>query len=301
MNKKMSAKKVGAVLVVGGGIGGIQAALDLAESGFKVYLLEKEAAIGGRMPQLDKTFPTNDCAMCTLAPRLVDCARHPNIEIITYAEIESLSGKAGNFTVSINKKPRFIDPSKCTGCGVCVENCPVQYKAYLEPEKKIEVKLQEDELNKIKGILNEYKWDKKGILVPILHRINAEYGYLPENILRYISLELDIPLSLIYEVASFYNAFSFTKKGLYNINVCCGTACYVKGGEKILHAFERELGIKVGETTPDSKFSLNTVACIGCCGQAPSVVINEEIYGYVTQSKVKKILEEILENEKVKT
>ena len=102
---KDSDKKTGAVMVVGGGISGIQAALDLAESGFYVYLVEKKPAIGGVMPQLDKTFPTNDCSMCTLAPKLVEVGRHLNIEILAPAEVTGISGKAGNYQVEVLKKP----------------------------------------------------------------------------------------------------------------------------------------------------------------------------------------------------
>jgi len=116
---------VGAVLVVGGGIGGIQAALDLAESGYYVYLVEKTPSIGGVMSQLDKTFPTNDCSMCILSPKLVECGRHLNIELLTYSEVLGIKGKPGNFTVSVRKKARFVDAAKCTGCGVCAEGCPV--------------------------------------------------------------------------------------------------------------------------------------------------------------------------------
>ncbi len=291
-NKLQTIKQtIGSALVIGGGIGGVQAALDLAECGIKVYLVDSGPSIGGVMAQLDKTFPTNDCAMCTLAPRLVDCGRHPNIEIITQAEIKELRGEAGNFTVSINKKPRFVDLSKCTGCGICVENCPVKYKIYLEPEERIKIELSSEDIEKMGKIIDEYR-NKKGTLVPILHEINAEYRYLPEDVLRYISEELDIPLSLIYQIATFYDAFSLTKKGLYIIKVCFGTACYIKGGDTLLAAFERELGIKNGETTHDQRFSLETVSCLGCCGQAPVLTVNEELYGHMTQVKVKEVLKE---------
>jgi len=125
MKEEIINNKNGAVLVIGGGIGGIQAALDLADSGFYVYLVEKTPAIGGRMSQLDKTFPTNDCSMCIMSPKLVECGRHLNIEILTYADIESVEGSAGDFEVTINKRARSVNTDLCTGCGSCVENCPV--------------------------------------------------------------------------------------------------------------------------------------------------------------------------------
>jgi len=116
---------IGDVVVVGGGISGIQAALDLATSGFKVYLVEKAPTIGGKMAQLDKTFPTNDCSMCIESPKFIECDRHPNIEILTYTEVDSVEGEAGDFTVTLNKKPRYIIEDKCTGCTVCTEYCPL--------------------------------------------------------------------------------------------------------------------------------------------------------------------------------
>jgi heterodisulfide reductase subunit A len=123
--KKM-VRKVGAVLVLGGGIAGIQASLDLADSGFKVYLVDESTSIGGTMAQLDKTFPTNDCSMCILAPKLVTAGRHPNIQILTNSELQEVKGEAGNFQVAVLKRPRFINVEKCTGCGICAQRCPVE-------------------------------------------------------------------------------------------------------------------------------------------------------------------------------
>jgi heterodisulfide reductase subunit A2 len=125
-------KKIGAVMVVGGGITGMQSALDLANSGFKVYLIEKTSSIGGRMSQLDKTFPTNDCSMCMISPKLIEVAKHRNIELITNAEIESLEGQEGDFHARVLKKPRYIDIEKCSGCGDCVTACPVELKNEFE-------------------------------------------------------------------------------------------------------------------------------------------------------------------------
>ena len=118
-------KSTGAALVVGGGVAGIQCSLDLAEGGYKVYLVERAPALGGHMAQLDKTFPTNDCSMCTLAPKLVEAGRHLNIEMITTSELIGLEGEPGDFSARIYRHARFVDPDKCTSCGECSPVCPV--------------------------------------------------------------------------------------------------------------------------------------------------------------------------------
>ena len=116
---------VGAVMVVGGGVAGMQASLDLANAGFYVHLVETKPAIGGVMAQLDKTFPTNDCSMCIISPKLVECGRHLNIEIHTLTDVAKIAGDPGNFRVTLKKQPRYIDQAKCTGCGECTNVCPV--------------------------------------------------------------------------------------------------------------------------------------------------------------------------------
>ena len=110
--------------VIGGGIAGIQAALDIADAGFEVDIVEKNATIGGRMAQLDKTFPTLDCSACILTPKMVDCAQHEKIDILSYSEVEEVKGFVGNFSVKIRRKARYVDETKCTGCKVCMEKCP---------------------------------------------------------------------------------------------------------------------------------------------------------------------------------
>jgi heterodisulfide reductase subunit A2 len=113
-------------LVIGGGIAGIQTALDIAEAGFEVDIVEKKPTIGGKMTQIDKTFPTLDCAACILTPKMVDCAQNEKIKIYSYSEVDSVSGFVGNFTVKIKRKARYVDETKCTGCGLCTEKCPMK-------------------------------------------------------------------------------------------------------------------------------------------------------------------------------
>jgi len=120
------------VVVVGGGIAGIQAALDLADMGFEVHLVERTPSIGGRMAQLDKTFPTNDCSLCILSPKMIMCAGHENVKLHTYSEIESVSGEFPNFTVRIREKARFVNIARCTGCGDCMAKCPVKVPSEFE-------------------------------------------------------------------------------------------------------------------------------------------------------------------------
>ncbi len=131
------------VLVVGGGIGGCQAALDLADAGRQVYLVDSSLSIGGTMAQLDKTFPTLDCSICILGPRLVEVATHKNIELLTYADLDQIRGQAGDFTVDVTLKPRYVDMAKCVGCGSCSEVCPVivpsRWNLGLKPRKCIRI------------------------------------------------------------------------------------------------------------------------------------------------------------------
>jgi len=292
MIKKASDKsdKVGAVLVVGAGVGGMQASLDLAESGYKVYLVEKGPSIGGVMAQLDKTFPTNDCAMCTLAPRMVDCGGHLNIEKLTYSEIESIEGSAGNFRVSIRKKARSVDPEKCTGCGECVTNCLVKNIVYLDHPAETEVEIEENERIKVDAILSNYDGGRETV-IPILQDITEEFNWLPPNVLMRVAQVKQIPIEHILRIATFYKAFSLKPRGKHIITVCTGTACHVKGAQRILDRLERELGIATGETTSDMQFTLEAVRCLGCCGLAPVVTVGDDLHGKMNPARAAALID----------
>ncbi len=278
-------------MVVGGGIGGVQAALDLADSGYQVYMVEEKPSIGGVMAQLDKTFPTNDCSMCILSPKLVEAGRHPNISIITLGEVRGIDGDPGNLKVRVRRNARFVDGSKCTGCGVCTQNCPVKYEIYTEPTRVVSVEISEEDKAKVDPIIQAHR-NKKGPLMPVLKDINRTYNYLPQNILRYVSQEMSIPLSLIYRIVTFYSAFSLVPRGRHTINICMGTTCYVRGAGKLLSALEDQLKVAAGGTTEDRRFSLETVRCLGCCSLAPVITVDGETYGKVDQNKVLEILEQ---------
>ena len=149
----------------------------------------------------------------------------------------------------------------------------------------------QEKAKKLDEIVAKYK-DTRGALIPVLHEAQEVYGYLPLEVQRVIAEKLNIPLAEVYGVVSFYTQFSIYPKGQYQINVCMGTACYVKGANEVLDKFRTRLSIDVGECTEDGKFSLEACRCIGACGLAPVVTINEEVYGKLTADDVDSILDD---------
>lgn len=265
-----------AVMVVGAGIAGIQASLDIANAGYRVYLVEKDPSVGGRMAQLDKTFPTLDCSACILTPKMSEVGRHANIELMTYSEVEDVEGYVGNFRVTVKRKPRFVNAEQCTGCGDCSIACPVKYVPR-EPPPPAVPELDDEERGTIDSIIEKFGCDEEN-LIQVLQDVNLIYHYLPEAIMRYVSSSMKVPLSRIYHVATFYSAFSLKPRGKHTVKVCMGTACHTRGAPQILDELQRQLGITAGGTTEDHMFSLETVNCLGCCALAPVVVIDDDYY-----------------------
>lgn len=135
--------------------------------------------------------------------------------------------------------------------------------------------------------------DKRGALISVLHRAQAIFGYLPKEVQEFVGKKLNVPNAQVYGVVSFYSFFTMEPKGKHPVSICMGTACYVRGADKILDLFKEELAIGVGETTPDGKFSLDALRCVGACGLAPVVLVGDKVYGRInTREQVKEIIAE---------
>ena len=277
------------VMVIGAGIAGIQAALDVASAGYEVALVERQPSIGGYMSLLDETFPTLDCSQCILTPRMVEIMQSDKITLHSFSEVEQVDGYIGNFKVKIRKKPRSVDMSKCTGCGDCWNNCMARNKITEPLRPALGDGIPADVITKVDAIIEKYT-DQAGMVIGVLQDVQDEFNYLPEDALRYLSRKSEIPLSRLYGVARFYNAFSLKPRGKNIIRVCLGTACHLKGGPRIADAIAHELGIEPGETTEDRMFTLERVNCLGCCALAPVVEVNGHVHAGVTASKIPSIL-----------
>lgn len=155
----------------------------------------------------------------------------------------------------------------------------------------IKVELKQEQVAKLKEICKSFD-NEAGELINVLHKTQETFGYLPAEVQEVIARELNISVAKVYGVVTFYSFFTMIPKGKHPISICTGTACYVRGAEKVLDEFKRILDVKVGETTPDGKFSLSCLRCVGACGLAPVVSVGEKIYGRVSPDGVKDILKE---------
>jgi len=155
----------------------------------------------------------------------------------------------------------------------------------------IKIELRQEDVNKIKEICTTFGNDPQE-LINVLHKCQEYFGYLPAEVQEVISNELVVPVAKIYGVVTFYSFFTMTPKGKHPISICMGTACYVRGAEKVLEEFKKELGLQVGQTTNDGKFSLSSLICVGACGLAPVVMVGNKTYGRVAPDDVRNILKE---------
>jgi NADH:ubiquinone oxidoreductase subunit E len=194
----------------------------------------------------------------------------------------------GNFKVKIHEKARYVDAQKCTGCGDCETACPVSFLPYYDlPSPKLEIEQEREAV--VSRVMARYEGER-GSLLPIMIEVNQELGWLPQDVLRYLSRSLDTPLSQLLRLATFYNFFSLVPRGRHTINVCLGTGCFIKGGKAILSKLERSLAIKAGESTPDLRFSLEVVRCLGCCALAPVVGVNDDIHHIEDPDRLPEVL-----------
>lgn len=155
----------------------------------------------------------------------------------------------------------------------------------------VKVELKQSQVEKIREVCNSFE-NNPGELINVLHKIQGVFGYLPAEVQEVVAECLHVPVAKVYGVVTFYSFFTMLPKGKHPISVCTGTACYVRGAEKVLDEFKKSLNIQVGETTPDGKFSLSCLRCVGACGLAPVAMIGEKVYGRVAPENVKDILKE---------
>ena len=282
------------VMVIGAGIAGIQAALDVAAAGYEVALVERNPSIGGHMSMLDETFPTLDCSQCILTPRMVEVMQSDKITLHSYSEVDQVEGYVGNYRVKLRKKARSVDMTKCTGCGDCWNNCMSRNRITVPEPKSIADRLDPE----MRAKLDAFLQPDNGCpvtLIGVLQQVQKAYNYLPEDALRYVSERMDVRLSQLYAVATFYKTFSLKPKGRNIIRVCTGTACHLKGADEILHELENKLDVTAGETTGDKLFTLETVNCLGCCALAPVMTIGEKYYGGLDITMLDDVIESYYE------
>ena len=306
---------VGAVMVCGGGVAGIQASLDLSAAGFRVYLVEESPTIGGGMARLDKTFPTGDCATCIISPKLVECMRDYNIDVLTMADVETLEGEPGHFRATVRQRPRSVVKEKCTGCGDCWTVCPVRNTAQPPPPFQPSEPLQPAEAAKLKAILarHEEKGDsphlperpegcsaqmgtvpffQPGHLVPVLQEIDQAFGYLPKRVMEHLAAVWQLRPAEILRVASFYDRFRLGPAGRHVVEVCEGTSCHSRGSRALREKLEKELGIEPGQTEKSGRYTLRTVRCLGLCALSPAMKVDGQPFGRVKIDRVSETLEQ---------
>ncbi|MBU1735793.1 MAG: NAD(P)H-dependent oxidoreductase subunit E, partial [Verrucomicrobia bacterium] len=197
---------------------------------------------------------------------------------------------AGHFQIEVKQKARYVDATKCTGCGLCLAQCPTRNLPRFDVEQEpviidLQIKTLVDDLLAKHGT-------SPNAVIRVLQEVNVRLRYLPREVITYLDRTLDIPASRLYRLGTFYKSFSFIERGRHTISLCDGTACHIRGSARLIAELKRELKIDVGQTTPDRRFSLEIVRCLGCCSLAPVVKVDERIYGNVKSAEIAKILKD---------
>ena len=302
----------GAVLVCGGGIAGIQASLDLSAAGFRVFLVEESPTIGGSMARLDKTFPTGDCATCIISPKLVECMRDYNIDVLTMADVMSLEGEAGHFVAEVRKRPRGVIASKCTGCGDCWTICPVRNAAETPPPFQPSEPLEPADAARLNEILARHEGDPRHVggslrdphpghgvtgprgarLMPALQEINEHYGYLPRLILEHLACLWGMRLAEILRVASFYDRFHLEPVGRHVVEVCAGTSCHARRSRALLGRLQKRDRRRRRPDRPVGTIHAPYGPLPRALRLSPAMKIDGRSFGRVDLDRVPEILEQ---------
>ena len=282
------------MLVCGGGIAGIQASLDLSAAGFHVYLVEQSPTIGGGMARLDKTFPTGDCATCIISPKLVECMRDLNIEVLTMSDVVRLDGEAGRFQATVQQRPRSVDADKCTGCGDCWTACPVRNRPESTP--RVRAAARPLERGGRKPSSTRYSLATRaipGATMPVLQEINQAYRHLPRAVLEHVASRRGSATAraaarreLLRPVPA--AAGRTPRRGGVLGNVLPLPRIESPAGA----ARRRSSAFRPGETDKTGRFTLRTVRCLGLCALSPAMKIDGQSFGRVNLDKIPEILEQ---------
>jgi NADH-quinone oxidoreductase subunit E len=221
----------------------------------------------------------------------VACMRDLNIEVLTMTDLMELEGEAGNFRAIVRTRPRSVNKNKCTGCGDCIEHCPVR-----NVPKPVEAfKPSRDIDNKEKAMLDDLMAKHQGdpgALMPMLEAINRNYGHLPRQLIEHTAERLNIPMANVLRVASFYDKMRFKPSGRHLIQICNGTSCHSQHSKILLHRLEKELGVSEGQTDQSGRFTLTTVRCLGLCALSPSIRIDDVTFSRVEPHEIPSLLEQ---------
>jgi NADH-quinone oxidoreductase subunit E len=217
--------------------------------------------------------------------------RDLNIEVLTMADVASLEGEAGRFRATVTRRPRSVDPAKCTGCGDCWSACPVRNYPETPPEFLPGEVLSGDEAAQLDAVLASHEGEP-GAMMPVLREINGSYRHLPRKVLETIASRWGVKISEVLRVASFYDQFRLEPVGRHVVEACDGTSCHSRGARALLERLEELLGVQAGGTDQTGRYTLRTVRCLGLCALSPAIRIDGRSFARIELSRIPEILEQ---------